>query len=173
MSKVYLVEGPVGAGKSTYASALALQTHAVHIALDEWFALLFSPDRPTGDFVPWYVQRKDRLLVLIWAHARKILASGTPVILELGLIQRQSRAMFCRRVAQEGFDLQIHVLDAPIEVRRARVQHRNTEQGSTFAMVVPDHVFEIASKLWEPPDSEECNEFSIYFVKNFGADIRH
>ena len=45
MPTVHLIEGPVGAGKSTYASALARRTNGVHIALDEWFAALFSPDR--------------------------------------------------------------------------------------------------------------------------------
>lgn len=51
MPKVYLIEGPVGAGKSTYSAALARQTQGVHIALDEWFAALFSADRPASDFV--------------------------------------------------------------------------------------------------------------------------
>lgn len=31
-------------------------------------------------------------------------------------------------------------------------------------MVVPDHVFEMASKLWEPPDELECEEFEVSFV---------
>ncbi len=31
-------------------------------------------------------------------------------------------------------------------------------------MVVPDHVFEMASKLWESPDELECEEFEVSFV---------
>lgn len=125
---------------------------------------LFSSDRPAGDFVPWYIQRKERLLALIWSHSRRILASGTDVILELGLIQQQSRVAFCRQVQDEGFELVVYVLDAPLEERRDRVQRRNAEKGSTFAMVVPDDVFEMASKLWEAPDEVECNECAIEFV---------
>ena len=165
MPKVHLVEGPVGAGKSTYAFTLVRQTDGIHVALDEWFAALFSPDRPAGDFVPWYVARKERLLALIWSHSRRILASGTDVILELGLIQRQSRVAFGRQVQDEGFELVVHVVDAPLEVRRERVRRRNVDKGSTFAMVVPDHVFELASKLWEPPDDVECNEYAVNMVK--------
>jgi predicted kinase len=164
MPKVHLVEGPVGAGKSTYSAALVLRTNGVHIALDEWFAALFSPDRPASDVVPWYIQRKERLLALIWSHSRRILASGADVILELGLIQRQSRLTFGRQIQDEGFDLAVHVLDAPLEVRRERVRRRNAEKGSTFAMVVPDHVFEMASKLWEPPDDVECSEYAVNLV---------
>ncbi|HYD59497.1 MAG TPA: AAA family ATPase [Noviherbaspirillum sp.] len=165
MPKVHLIEGPVGAGKSTYASALALQTQNVHVALDEWFAILFSPDRPPGDFAPsWYVERKERLLGLVWNHSRRILASGADVILELGLIQRQPRIAFCSRVREEGFELLIHVLDAPHEVRRVRVRQRNEEKGPTFAMVVPDHLFELTSRLWEVPDEDECDDYEVKFV---------
>lgn len=164
MPKVHLIEGPVGAGKSTYSVALARQTQGVHIALDEWFAALFSADRPTSDFVAWYLQRKERLLELIWSHSRRVLASGTDVILELGLIQRQGRVEFCRRVLDEGAALAVYVLDAPLEVRRARVRKRNSDKGKTFAMVVPDHVFEIASQLWETPDELERAEYQIAFV---------
>jgi adenylate kinase family enzyme len=52
MPTIHIIEGPVGAGKSTYATALALRTQGIHIALDAWFATLFSPDRPDGDFIP-------------------------------------------------------------------------------------------------------------------------
>jgi predicted kinase len=164
MPKVHLIEGPVGAGKSTYASALALRTNGVHVALDEWFAALFSPDRPASDFVRWYTLRKERLLALIWTHGRRLLASGTDVLLELGLIQRESRVAFGRQIQDEGFELVVHVLDAPLDVRRERVRRRNAEKGPTFAMVVPDHVFEMASGLWEAPDEVECSEYEINFV---------
>ncbi|WP_288469462.1 MULTISPECIES: AAA family ATPase [Comamonadaceae] len=165
MSQVHLVEGPVGAGKSTFSAVLAASRNGVHIPLDAWFVALYSPDRPEGDFVPWYVQRKDRLLRLIWSHSRKILASGREVVLELGLIQRWQRNEFCRMIANEGFSPRIHVLDAPLEIRRQRVRHRNEEKGSTFSMVVPDHVFDMASRLWEPPDELECEEFEVLFVE--------
>jgi len=166
MPRVILIEGPVGAGKSTYASVLAIRTDGVHIALDEWFSTLFSPDRPAGDFVPWYIERKERLLSLIWSHSHRILASGRNVILELGLIQRQDRIEFCRKVQGGGFELEVYILDAPREVRRERVQRRNSEKGSTFVMVVPDVVFEIASNLWEPPDELECIQYAVEFVTN-------
>lgn len=38
MFPIYLVEGPVGAGKSTFAQSLATQLQGTHIALDEWFS---------------------------------------------------------------------------------------------------------------------------------------
>ncbi|PND38939.1 bleomycin resistance protein [Paucibacter aquatile] len=165
MAQVHLIEGPVGAGKSTYARGLELQGQGVHIALDAWFAALFSPDRPAEHWLPWYLERKDRLLRLIWAHAEHLLDSGHDVILELGLIQRAARLPFCRQVIAAGHPLCIHVLDAPTELRRERVQRRNAEQGPTFSMVVPDAIFDMASQLWEPPEAQECEDFRVEWVK--------
>lgn len=170
MSIVRLIEGPVGAGKSTYAAALAARTGGVHIALDAWFASLFSPDRPAGDFIPWYVERKERLVELIWTHAQAILASGTDVILELGLIQRQPRRQFCRRVLDSGFGLLMVELDAPRELRRARVRRRNEERGVTFSMVVPEAIFELASDRWEPSDELERETYAVEQVCTVSGD---
>ena len=80
------------------------------------------------------------------------------------LIQRHSRVAFCQKVVDDGVELLVHVLDAPQDVRRERVQRRNTEKGSTFSMVVPDHVFEMASNMWDAPDDGECRDFAIAFV---------
>lgn len=170
MPVVRLIEGPVGAGKSTYAAALAARTGGVHIALDAWFARLFSPDRPAGDFIPWYVERKERLLALIWAHAQSILASGTDVILELGLIQREPRRQFCRQVLDSGFALLMTELDAPRELRRARVRRRNEERGATFSMVVPEAIFELASDRWEPSDELERESYAVERVCTASAE---
>lgn len=164
MPRVHLVEGPVGAGKSTFAAVLAPRINGVHIALDEWFARLFSPDRPERNVVPWYLDRKDRLLELIWDHSRRILSSGNDVILELGLIQREPRLAFCHRIRAAGYDLVLHVLDEARDVRRQRVRLRNTDKGPTFSMVVPDHVFEVASDMWEAPDEVEQSEIAVEFV---------
>ncbi len=170
MPRVYLIEGPVGAGKSTFATSLAARASGVHIALDAWFARLFSPDRPAGEFIPWYLERKERLLELIWAHSRAMLAAGVDVVLELGLVQRQPRMGFCHRVQDEGFELVMYELEAPREVRRARVRRRNEERGATFSMVVPDAVFELASDLWEPVDEDERDAYAVERVSTHSGD---
>lgn len=170
MPRVHLIEGPVGAGKSTFATALAARTGGVHVALDQWFATLFSPDRPAGDVVEWYIERKERLVGLIWSHSRRILASGRDAVLELGLVQRAGRIEFCRGVTDASVALTVHVLDAPCDVRRERVRRRNAEKGATFAMVVPDHVFDVANGLWEVPDEVECGEFEVVFVGTASSD---
>ncbi len=85
------------------------------------------------------------------------------VALELGLIQRAPRQALLRQLQQDGVDFTVHILDAPLEIRRKRVQRRNVEQGTTFSMVVPDHIFEIASAMWEFPDDLELEEYEHVF----------
>lgn len=170
MHPIHLIEGPVGAGKSTFGRQLAVQLPGIHIALDEWFVRLFSPDRPLVEFVPWYMERKDRLVDLIWDHALSIARANMTPILELGLIQRQARYAMYERAEQARAELRVHVLDAPKEVRWQRVEQRNDQRGETFSMVVPQQIFEVASQLWEPPDSDEVQDQRIERIYSGQSD---
>lgn len=162
MPRIYLIEGPVGAGKSTFAASLANRVdRGVHIALDQWFSILFSPDRPSTDVMTWYIERKARLLDHIWKHVQSLLACGVTPVLELGLVQRQSREDLYERAREVGVDLTVYLLQASREVRRERVMRRNVEMGPTFSMVVPTPFFEMASDVWEEPDEVEIAQNRI------------
>ncbi len=164
MATAYLVEGPVGAGKTTFAAQLCLRHHAPRLVLDDWMARLFRPDRPATDVVPWYLERKRRCLDQIFQVASDLLEAGSSVVLELGLIGAGERLDFYGLADAAGWELRVYVLDAPLEVRRRRVQARNREQGPTFSMVVPDEAFELASRLWQPPSDAEVTERRIEMV---------
>ena len=164
MPLIHLIEGPVGAGKSTYAAALATRVGGIHIALDEWFARLFSPDRPGADVMAWYAVRKERLAGHIWAHAQVLLKAGATPILELGLVQQASRRAFYEKARAAGIELKVCVLEASRDVRRERVARRNAEKGPTFSMVVPDGIFELASDMWQSPDPVEIEEHRIEVI---------
>jgi predicted kinase len=169
---LHLVLGPVGAGKSTFARELVREHRAVSFNLDAWMALLFGADeRPASGVIEWYLERRDRCLELIFRSAEDVLDVGTPVVLEVGLIQRRDRAAFYDRF--EGRPLTLYVLDAPREVRWGRVERRNVEKGGTFAMVVPRHFFELASDMWEPPEADECRGRDVRFFDHSTAPLVH
>lgn len=155
MARIHLVEGPVGAGKSTYVATLQLKHAAPALILDAWFVRLFSPDRPAEGLMAWYVERKERCFTQIWTTARDILDRGHDVVLELGLVERDSRERFYAMVDEAGYDMSVYLLDAPREVRRERVQRRNKEKGPTFAMEVPEAFFDLASDHWQAMDEVE------------------
>jgi len=155
MAQVHLIIGPVGAGKSTFASTLCQQHGAIRLTLDDWMTQLFRPDRPEHDVMPWYLERVERCITQIWKLTLDLLDHGSDVVLEIGLIQRAQRQRFYQRVDDAERALRVYWVDAPREVRRARVAKRNLERGQTFSMEVPPDFFELASNLWEPPDAGE------------------
>jgi uncharacterized glyoxalase superfamily protein PhnB/predicted kinase len=152
---IHLVVGPVGAGKSTFATRLAADLGGVRLTLDDWMTRLFARDRPERDVVPWYVERAQRCVDVIGSLAADVAAQGGVAILEIGLLRREQRDRFHAALASAGHAAVVHVLDAPREVRRARVERRNRERGETFSMIVPPEVFELASDLWEPLGDDE------------------
>jgi predicted kinase len=170
MAKIHMIEGPVGAGKTTYAVKLGHRLKTPPLILDDWMARLFRPDRPETDIWPWYAQRKSRCLEQIWTVAQGLLTTGNDAILELGLIQRHARLAFYDRIGAAGFDFSVYVLTAPVALRRARVRQRNQQKGSTFSMEVSADVFELADKIWEPPDASECQGRDIQFVQQTARD---
>jgi predicted kinase len=164
MATIHLVEGPVGAGKSTFVAELRQQYAAPGFILDTWFVRLYSPDRPATNLMEWYVTRKARCLEQIWMTAREVLDAGHDVVLELGLVERASRERFYAQVREAGYDLAVYLLDAPRDVRRDRVRKRNREKGATFAMEVPDAFFEMASDHWEPMDDIEREIYDVRVI---------
>lgn len=161
MAVIHLLEGPVGAGKSTLATQLSFEHKAPHLNLDEWMVTLFRPDRPETDFVPWYQDRKARCIAQIWASATALLDLDISVVLELGLVQRADRQAFYERVDMEDRALRIYLLDVPRDVRWARVQKRNQEQAGTYRMAVNEQIFEMANRAWEAPSLQEIEERQI------------
>lgn len=170
MAKIILVEGPVGAGKSTFSEDLSQKVGAPHINLDSWMARLFRPDRPTTAVIEWYVERKERCVEQIWDVALRILSSECDVILELGLVQFENRRKMYERIKESGHEVLVYVLDAHREERKERVRNRNINKGSTFSMEVPDEIFEIASDMWEAPNDIECEEQEVIFVPQSTAN---
>jgi predicted kinase len=152
---LHVIFGPCGAGKTTYAHALARRERAVPFVLDDWGARLFGPDVDGPIDFGWMVERLGRCQEQIWSTAADVLAVGTPVVLDVGAMRRAHRDRI-RQIAQaKGLSVQWHFVDAPREVRRARVAARNTARGETFVREVPPEMFELFEQLYEPPEPAE------------------
>lgn len=114
----------------------------------------------------WYTEVKERCLQQMWSVACTILGTGTPVILELGLVQRQLREAFYARLAPHDYALDVIVLEVPETVRWQRVQQRNTSTDGSRKMLVNEETFALASAAWEAPDEEEIAARSIQLLPN-------
>jgi predicted kinase len=152
---VHLVFGPVGAGKSTYARALATRERGVRFAMDDWMHELFAPDlSPMLDFA-WVLARVRRCEQRIRATALEVLGAGTPVVLDLGLMKAVDRVAFRAWAAAAGHAVRDHFIHAPAPVRVERVRARNAARGETFSFEVTPAMFGLMEQLFEPPDATE------------------
>jgi predicted kinase len=150
-----VIFGPCAAGKTTYAHALARRENAVPFVLDEWGAHLYGPDLQGPIEFPWMLERLARCNGLIWSTAEGVLAAGASVVLDVGAMRRADRDRIRQMAEAKGLSLQWHFVDAPQEVRRARVANRNTAKGETFVMEVTPEMFEMLEAIYEPPAPAE------------------
>jgi predicted kinase len=154
---LHVIFGPCGAGKTTYAHAFARRERAVAFILDDWMARLFGPDIPEPIEYEWMLERVARCEAQIWSAAAAVLATGTSVVLDIGLMRRADRDRV-RQIAEGAeLPLQWHFVDAPQAVRRARVAGRNTIKGESFAIEVTPALFDFIEGVYEPPEPAELN----------------
>ncbi|MDB5423350.1 MAG: hypothetical protein JWQ29_766 [Phenylobacterium sp.] len=150
-----VIFGPCGAGKTTYAHAFARREKAVAFILDDWMAAMFGPDMPQPLQYDWMLERVGRCEARIWATAAAVIAAGTPVILDIGLMRRADRSRVRQIAEATGLALQFHFVDAPQDVRRARVLDRNVVRGESFAIEVTPDLFDFIEGVYETPEPAE------------------
>jgi len=150
-----VIFGPCGAGKTTYAHTFAKREGAVAFILDDWMARMFGPDMPQPLQYDWMIERVGRCEAQIWSVAAGVIAAGTPVILDIGLMRQSDRDRVREIAEATGLPLQFHFVDAPTEIRRARVQDRNVIRGESFAIDVPPDMFDFIEGVYEAPEPDE------------------
>jgi predicted kinase len=159
---IHLICGSTGAGKTTYACALADRIGAVRFSIDEWMSALYWMDTPQPLFPSWSMERVARCNAQIWTTASQVAKRGVPCVLDLGLGQAVSRANFVTQAEDSGLSVQLHFIDVPAEERWCRVQTRNAEKGVTHQLPfdVTREMFDFVETIFEPPTDEEmaqCN----------------
>jgi predicted kinase len=152
---LHAIFGPSGAGKTTYAHAFARREKAVAFILDDWMARLFGPDMPQPIQYDWMIERVQRCEAQIWSCAAAVMAAGTDVILDIGLMRRADRARVREIADGAGLPLQFHFVTASQDARRARVADRNVIRGESFAIEVTPELFDFIEGVWEEPEPAE------------------
>lgn len=151
MSKVILICGKIGSGKSTYANRLAEQINAVNISQDEIMFSLFGEElyrkepqtyeKYCSD-VESYVKRK----------AGEVAKAGANVICENGFWSRSERDDLRKFYKEMGVICELHYVDTPEEIRLQNIRKRNEEvlQGKLHFYLTEDkdiyHFFEIPTE---------------------------
>ena len=131
-AQVHLVCGATGAGKSTYAQALASRTGGVRFSIDEWMERLHNPDQPAELSFDWFYERVQRNCAQMRSVAERLAQIGVPSVFDCGLTNATERAIFADWAADRGFSTQLHFIDVAPDIRWERVQKRNSERAETF-----------------------------------------
>ena len=152
---LHAIYGPCGAGKTSYAHDFARRNGAVAFILDDWMARLFGPDIPNPIEYEWMIERVGRCEAQIWSTAAAVMAAGTSVVFDIGLMRRADRERVRQIADGAGLTLQWHFVDAPQAVRRARVESRNQIKGETFAIDVSPDMFDFIEGVYEAPEPAE------------------
>jgi predicted kinase len=152
---VHLVCGSTGAGKTTFAAALAEATGAVTFSIDEWMTNLFWQDSPQPVVSTWTLSRVERCYVQIWTTAARVVAAGVPAILDLGLSTAADRKRFITPDLERGYPIRLHFLDVPADVRWNRVRLRNASKGDGYHLEITRDMFDFVESIFEAPTEEE------------------
>ena len=153
---MHLVCGPTGAGKTTYGRKLADEVGAVRFSIDEWMSALFWMDAPDPFPPPWAMERVERSAGVIWRTAVDVCSRGVSCVLEIGLTTAASRARYAALALEAGFAVKLHLVDAPVEERWARVAARNRAPGEAqLPFAVTREMFDFVETLWERPTAGE------------------
>lgn len=147
-AKLYIIQGFIGAGKSTFSKKLAEQTQAVHLNPDEWVTNYFSKEQYMSNWNECF----DRTLELLWNKTKEYLSAGQDVIFDMGFWQKKDR-IFARQLAKEyGAQLVHYYLYVPDEILKQRIIATRPPEWAKIHL----QNFESNKAKFELPDAEEA-----------------
>jgi predicted kinase len=145
----YLIHGYLGAGKTTFALALALRTGAHRYSPDDLMVERHGHDPPALQFDAWL----DRIvgeLNLTWPQT---LASGRDVVLDFGFWTRAWRDDARARAHAAGAQTKLYFVHCSETVARERCRRRNLDPGTS--LYVSENTFDVLKARFEPLAPDE------------------
>ena len=166
IADIHLVCGSTGAGKSTYSAKLAQDISAVRFYIDEWMERLHNPDKPENPGFDWFYPRVQRNYQQMRAVADQLVSIKVPSVFDCGLTNKGERDIFVDWAAAQGYSVQLHFVDVPVETRWERVQQRNAEKAETYQFDVTREMFDFIESIWEAPSDAEMEKLNGKRIAN-------
>lgn len=117
--RLVIVCGLPGSGKTTHARLVERSLRAIRLCPDEWMSAL--------DVDLWDEKFRERVERLQWRLAREILSLGHNVVIEWGTWAKAERDALRIGARELGASVELHFLDAPVDVLHERIRRRDTE----------------------------------------------
>ncbi|WP_136659320.1 ATP-binding protein [Nitratireductor sp. XY-223] len=147
---LHLLCGKIASGKSTLTRKLGDAPRTVVISEDVWLAALFSDEMTS---VSDYVRCSAKLRDAIGPHVVSVLKAGTSVVLDFPANTVANRAWMRGIFETADVPHQLHYLDVPDDVCKARLHERN--RGGEHAFAVTEAQFLRITQHFAAPTAEE------------------
>lgn len=154
---LHMVCGKIAAGKSTLTAKLAAAPGTILIAEDHWTSHLFGPEMKS---VADYVRYSARLRAAMTDHIVGLLRAGLSVVLDFPANTPANRQWMRGLFEAAGAEHQLHFLDVPDEICRARLHARNA--AGTHEFSVTDAEFDLITSRFVPPAADEGFKVIVY-----------
>ena len=162
---IYLVCGPIGAGKTTYAKGLSMKESSILFSEDDWLSKLFVPDAPQGLLhepmqivSEWATEKYQLCRGQIWLVCQQLLNNNISIVLDGAAANETQRELIRKKASDNNVGFQLHYVTAPEDIRRKRVFDRNISQGDTYSLEVTPAIYEHTESYFEPPIGKELDE---------------
>ncbi|MDW3685415.1 ATP-binding protein [Cupriavidus sp. CV2] len=147
---LYMVCGKIGSGKSTLARQLAARPATVLISEDDWLSSLYPGEiREVAD----YARCAGRLRDAMASHIDALLLAGMSVVLDFPANTPATRSWARAIFEQAAAAHQLHYLDAPHALCKARLRARNAS--GTHPFETSDAQFDAITRYFVAPSADE------------------
>lgn len=144
---LYIIQGFIAAGKSTFSRNLAIETNAIHLNPDEWVTKLYKKEIYMNNYSECF----DNTLEILWDKTKDYLNRGYDVIFDMGFWKREDR-VYARSIADECDANVIHYyLNVPSKILKERIIKTRSKEWAEIHI----NNFEKNLSEFEPPFEDE------------------
>jgi predicted kinase len=118
---LYIIQGFLGSGKSTFSKALAGKEGAVRLNADEWCSENYAPEQLAANWDACFADAVDNL----WKTAKDLLGQNQSVIFDMGFWDTQSRIHARQKALEMNARLVHYYIYAPDNILMERLSKRS------------------------------------------------
>ena len=152
---LYIIQGFICAGKSTYSKQLVKKVNAIHYNPDLWAEKLFDKQQIAENWDNCF----DKTVEIIWQKIKQHLLSGENVVFDMGFWKKSDRIK-AREIAKRcNANCMHYYLYVPDEILKQRITKNRPESWAKIHL----QNFEKNKQKFEIPEKDE----DVIIINNY------